>query len=354
MSADPVPPLVIGPLAIANPTVLAPLAGITNLPFRLLAKAGGAGLVCSEMISANGLLYGSRKTAAMLDSAPAERPLSVQLFGAEPAVVADAARIVADAGADILDINFGCSVRKIVKTGAGVALMREPLRAAALLAAVRRAVTIPLTIKIRSGWTTDGEQALEIARIAQDCGVDALAVHPRSAGQGFSGRADWSLIARIKDRVKIPVIGNGDILTPDDALRMMQETGCRGVMIGRAAIGNPLIFKQINLLMTTGAYSAATPAERRALMRRYASDTVAYCGEAVGCRLLRSRLGWFVRGMAHNIRFRESIQHLRTEVEALSAIDRFFEVAAGSDTGIQTRLTPSDDSAMPETTMSGQ
>jgi tRNA-dihydrouridine synthase B len=333
MTVNAVLPLAIGRAIIANPTVLAPLAGITNLPFRLLAKAGGAGLVCSEMISANGLIYGSRKTAAMLDSVPEERPLSVQLFGADPALMAEAARIVAASGADILDINFGCSVRKIVKTGAGVALMREPLRAAALLAAVRRAVDIPLSIKIRSGWTADGDQALEIARIAEDCGVDAVTVHPRTAGQGFAGRADWSLIGRIADRVRIPVIGNGDILTPGDAVRMQTETGCRAVMIGRAAIGNPWIFGQINSLRANGAYAAVTPAQRRAAMRRYVSATVDYCGEAVGCRLLRSRLGWFVRGLPHNTRFRESIKHLSSQDEALLAIDGYFQWAAAPEAG---------------------
>lgn len=330
MTSNAAMPLSIGSIRLTNRTVLAPLAGITNLPMRLLCKAGGAGLVCSEMISANGLVHGSARTAAMLRSAPAERPLSIQIFGADPAVMAEAARMVAAAGADILDINFGCSVRKVVKTGAGVALMRDPKRAEALLKAVRRAVPIPLTLKMRSGWTASGEQALEIAAIAESCGVDAVTLHPRTAGQGFSGRADWPLIGRVRECAGIPVIGNGDIVTPEDALRMQRETGCAAVMIGRAAMGNPWIFGQIEALWTTGSYRPVSAAGRRQAMRRYAEATVAEYGEAVGCRLLRSRLGWFVRGLAYGSRFREAIKHLESLAQAFAVIDDFFEAAAAA------------------------
>lgn len=315
----------IGTVAVPNRTVLAPLAGIGNLPFRLLAREGGAGLVCAEMVSAKGLVYGSSKTRAMLESAPAERPLSLQIFGADPESMAEAARMVAAAGVDILDINFGCSVRKVVKTGAGVALMRDARTVEAVLRAVRRAVDIPLTVKIRSGWTADGAQALEIARIAADAGADAIAVHPRTASQGFSGRADWPLIGRVKAMLSIPVVGNGDIETPEDAARMLDETGCDAVMIGRAAIGAPWLFGQVVDLLTTGRYAAITLADRRAAMRRYVVDTVRHCGEAVGCRMLRSRLGWFVKGLPHNARFREGIRHLASEAEALAAVDAYFD-----------------------------
>lgn len=330
MTLDAAMPFSIGSIRLANATILAPLAGITNLPMRLLCKEGGAGLVCSEMISANGLVHRSVKTAAMLRSTPVERPLSVQIFGADPAVMAEAARMVMDAGAAILDINFGCSVRKVVKTGAGVALMRDARRAEAVLKAVRHAVSIPLTLKMRSGWTASGEQALEIAAIAEDCGVDALVVHPRTAGQGFSGRADWPLIGRVRQRVGIPVIGNGDIVTPADALQMRRQTGCAAVMIGRAAIGNPWIFGQIEALWTNGAYREVTPAERRQAMSRYVSATVAEYGETVGCRLLRSRLGWFVRGLRYGSRFREAIKHLESQAEALAVIADFFDTGGAS------------------------
>ena len=236
----------IGRLILENQTILAPLAGITNLPFRLIARRAGCALVCSEMISANGLVRNSPKTIRMLASTPAEKPLAIQIFGSEPAMMAEAAAMVASSGADIVDINFGCSVKKIVKTGAGVALMRELPQATALIRAVRRAVEIPFTIKIRSGWEKSGQQAFELARVAQECGVDAIAVHPRTASQGFGGEADWPLIAAIKKTVSIPVIGNGDIFCADDALRMLMETGCDFVMIGRAAVGNPWIFKQVD------------------------------------------------------------------------------------------------------------
>jgi tRNA-dihydrouridine synthase B len=231
----------IGSVKLDNPMILAPLAGISNLPFRVLAKKAGCALVSSEMISSYGLVHKSEKTLKMLDSAPDEKPLSVQIFGAEPSIMAEAATIVEASGADILDINFGCSVKKIIKTGAGVSLMQTPEIAEALLKAVRKSIAIPLTIKIRTGWDPSGNQALQIAKIAQTCGVDAIAVHPRTATQGFSGKADWSVISAVKQAASLPVIGNGDIVRPADAVRMQQTTGCDGLMIGRAAIGYPWI-----------------------------------------------------------------------------------------------------------------
>lgn len=310
----------IGSLTLENPTIMAPLAGITDLPWRLMARAGGCALVCSEMISANGLCHGSRKTLKMLDSRPAEKPFSVQLFGSDAAIVADAARMVEDAGADLVDINFGCAVRKILKTGSGAALMKAPMRAAALLAAVRRVVRIPLTIKIRSGWDVGGAQALEIARIAEDCGVDAVCVHPRSAAQGFRGQADWSVIRRVKAALKVPVIGNGDIVLPADAVRMLRQTGCDAVMIGRAAVGNPWIFSQV-LACLEGAPVEAVGLKRRiAGMQAYVSACIDYYGEMHACRMLRSRLGWFVKGLPHAAGFRESLKHLDSGKAAMQRI----------------------------------
>ena len=313
----------IGTVKLSNAVILAPLAGITNLPFRRIAKAAGCGLVCSEMISANGLVHGSRKTLDMLTSHPDEAPLSVQLFGADPDITAAAAEMAAAAGAHILDINFGCSVKKIVKTGSGVALMKDPGRAARLLRAVRRAVAIPLTIKIRSGWDSSGIQALEIAGIAQDCGVDALAVHPRTAAQGFRGRADWTLIGRVKQALDIPVIGNGDIQTYRDALRMMAETACDGIMVGRAAIGNPLLLGQIVTALAGGTPGSVSWEARMAIMEQYLQASVIYLGVTTACRIMRSRLGWFVKGLPHNRDFREAIRHLASQAEALEHITAY-------------------------------
>lgn len=310
----------IGTIELHSNTVLAPLAGITNLPLRLLAKEAGCGLVCSEMISANGLVYGSGRTHQMLASVPEEKPLSVQIFGSRPDLMAEAAAMVADSGADILDINFGCSVRKVLKTGSGSALMKDAALARDVMGAVRKAVCIPLTIKIRSGWTPTGEQALDIARLAQDCGVDAVAVHPRTATQGFRGCADWSVIARVRDHVDIPVIGNGDIETPAHAMKMMAETGCDAVMVGRAAMANPWIFSQIADLQQGREFTPPSLEKRFAIMLRYLQASVCHIGEVPACRMMRSRLGWFVKGLAHASQFRESIKRVETEAEIVDRI----------------------------------
>jgi nifR3 family TIM-barrel protein len=310
----------IGNITLDNNVILAPLAGITNLPFRLLAKASGCGLVCSEMISANGLVYQSGKTKQMLKSAPEEKPLSVQIFGSDPGIMAEAAAIVESKGADIVDINFGCSVRKVTKTGSGVALMRTPDQAEALLAAVRKAICIPLTIKIRSGWDASGREALNIAGIAQYCGVDAIAVHPRTAAQQFRGRADWSIIAAVKKKVDIPVIGNGDIVSARDALKMLAETGCDAVMIGRRAIGYPAIFSQVIARLKGKEPAREDLSHRFDMMTQYFKTSVDYLGEEAACRMMRSRLGWFTREIQNSSKFRESIKHLSSEEEGIELI----------------------------------
>ncbi len=314
----------IGTVTLDHPLIMAPLAGITDLPFRLIARQAGCGLVCSEMISANGLIHQSFKTLRMLGSDPEEKPLSVQIFGADPAVMAEAALIVVDSGADILDINFGCSVRKVVKTGSGAALMRTPDRAEAVLTAVRKTVVIPLTIKIRSGWDRSGDQAMEIARIAETCGMDAITVHPRTATQGFRGQADWSLIKRVKEAVTIPVVGNGDIQNAQDALRMFAQCGCDGIMIGRAAIGNPWIFEQIRTALTGDTPLKIDLAMRKDGMVRYLDAAIGFHGETIACRMMRSRLGWFVKGLPYSGRFREAIKKIEIRSEALSLIDKYF------------------------------
>ena len=313
----------IGNVVLDNMTVFAPLAGITNLPMRLIAKEEGCGLVCSEMVSSYGLVYQSRKTQKIMDSDAREKPLSVQIFGAEPAVMAEAACMVEAYGADILDINFGCSVRKILKSGSGSALMRTPDIAKAVIDAVRKAVKIPLTIKIRTGWDRSGDQAFDTARMAEDSGVDAIAIHPRLASQGFGGKADWSLIKAIKDQCRIPVIGNGDIVSAEDAVRMQNETGCDAVMIGRGAIGNPWIFSQVAALFRGESAQTVVMDTRFDMMVRYLRESVTYLGEENACYMMRSRLGWFVKGMPHSSRFRDSIKHISSEAEAFDIIENY-------------------------------
>ncbi len=319
----------IGNVTLSSPTVLAPLAGVTTPPLRLIAKDNGCGLVCSEMISANGLIYHSGKTRDMLRSAPEEKPLSVQIFGADPFIMAEAAAMVEASGADILDINFGCAVKKVVKTGAGAALMRDDFRAEAVIRAVRDAVRIPLTIKIRTGWEPSGKQAVGIAKMAEDAGVNAIAVHPRTARQLFQGKADWAVIAGVKRAVSIPVIGNGDITSPQDAVAMFNQTGCDAVMVGRHAMGNPWIFSQIDALLHGREIPVVHIARRRETMIRYVKASVCYLGEKPACLAMRSRLGWFVKGLDGGSRFRESIKHISTEADAISLVENFITPLIG-------------------------
>jgi nifR3 family TIM-barrel protein len=300
----------IGSLQLENPLVLAPMAGVTNLPFRIMAREAG-------------LLKRPEAVRAYLQSSPAEKPLAVQLFGSEPQVMAEAAAAVAASGAAAaIDINMGCAVRKIVRTGSGVALMRTPEKTAALLRAVRKAVRLPLTVKIRSGWDRSGAQALAIGQLAQDCGVDAVAIHPRTAAQKFGGRADWTIIAALKKRLAVPVIGNGDVFAPLDARRMMAETGCDAVMIGRAAVGCPQIFTHALIGLAGGEIPADDAALRLDLMQRYLTLSVACLGEPLAGRLMRFRLGWFARGLAHGAGLRErlgepaSIAQYRERIES--------------------------------------
>ncbi len=315
----------IGSLIIENNTILAPLAGITNLPFRFIAKKGRCGLVCSEMISSNGLLFGAKKTLKMLESFPEEKPVSFQIFGSDPSVMAEAARIVESSGADILDINFGCSVKKIIKSGAGVVLMKDPVRTEAILKAVRKSIKIPLTIKMRTGWEKTGEDAVVTAKIAEACGADAVAVHPRTANQGFRGKADWSVISKVRESVSIPVIGNGDIIVAEDAVKMIDQTGCDAVMIGRSAIGNPWIFSQVGAIMEGRPVQPVSITRRFEAMKEYLKVTVEYLGEKQACFMMRSRLGWFVKGLVSSGRFRESIKQISSENEAEELMGKYFD-----------------------------
>jgi nifR3 family TIM-barrel protein len=321
----------IGPLRLENPVILAPLAGVTNLPFRLLAREAGCALVTTEMVSADGLVHGSANTLGLLRSQPQEKPLAVQIFGSDPGVMAEAAGIVEDSGADVLDLNFGCAVRKVVKAGAGVALMRAPRRAEAILRAVRRAVKIPLTVKIRSGWDRAGGEALAVGAIAEACGVDALTLHPRTAAQKFSGRADWALITALKRRLAIPVIGNGDIRTAADAAAMMAETGCDAVMVGRRAIGYPRIFTEIACRLAGRPLPREDVRQRLDVMRRFVAAAGSCFGEAVAARMLRTRLAWFAKGMPRSAGLRQAAGRIGSIADAVELIAAYGAAAEAGE-----------------------
>ncbi|MEN6621981.1 MAG: tRNA dihydrouridine synthase DusB, partial [Smithella sp.] len=228
--------------SLSGKVFLAPLAGISNLPFRLIARSFGCALAYTEMISANGLIRNTEKTYEYLKTCAEDKPLGMQIFGADPQLMAKAACIAVEHGADLIDINMGCPVKKVVKTGAGATLMKDPNLVARIVAAVKKAIPVPVTVKIRSGWNRSSINAVEIARIAEDSGANAVTVHARTADQGYSGTADWQVIASVKEALRIPVIGNGDIWHPQDAVRMIEQTSCDIVMVGRGALGNPWIF----------------------------------------------------------------------------------------------------------------
>jgi tRNA-dihydrouridine synthase B len=298
----------IGRVEIAEPVViLAPMAGVTDLPFRLLAKEMGCSLVYSEMVSDKGLIHENCHTLDMLRIDDRERPVAIQIFGSEPDNMAAAARKVEKAGADIIDINMGCPTAKIVKNGEGSALMRQPDLAYRIMASVAKAVKVPVTVKIRKGWDDTSVNAVEMAKLAERAGIAAIAVHGRTREQFYAGQADWNIIREVKNSVGIPVIGNGDIRSPLDAGRMLTETGCDGIMIGRGAQGNPWIFRQVMHFLTTGAIlPAAEPEERFCLLLRHLDMLVDCKGEHIAIREMRRHAAWYTKGLrnAAEIRLR--------------------------------------------------
>ena len=317
-------------VTIINPlqgnALLAPLAGISNLPFRLIARSFGCALAYTEMISANGLIRKTKKTFEYLKTSPEDKPLGMQIFGADPDLLAAAASIAVERGANLIDINMGCPVKKVIRAGAGAILMKDPLQIARIVDAVKKAVAIPVTVKIRSGWNRSSINAVEVARIAEDSGADAITVHARTADQGYSGIADWKIIKAVKEAVRIPVMGNGDIWQPQDAVNMMQQTSCDAVMIGRGVLGNPWLFAGINQLLS-GQIADYMPelSQRYAIIKKHWSMEAEMCGAKAATRNFRKHLLWYTKGLEGSARFRQLVGALPDRESMLDQLDKYFQ-----------------------------
>ena len=315
----------IGGVTLKNNVILAPMAGVSDLPFRLLCHELGAGLVCMEMVSAKAIFYGNKNTERLLDIHPKERPVSLQLFGSDPVIVSEMAKKIEERPFSILDFNMGCPVPKVVNNGEGSALLKNPKLAAQILEGLVKAVQKPVTVKIRMGFDKEHINAVEMAKIAEACGVAAIAVHARTREQYYSGRAHWEIIRAVKEAVSIPVIGNGDVDSPAAAEQMLSETGCDGVMIGRGAQGNPWIFREVSQYLETGAIPPRPDnAEKRELILRHARLQLECKGEYTGVREMRKHLSWYTAGMPHSARFRQMINTLESMDALIRGVEEIF------------------------------
>ena len=315
----------IGPYQLKNKLIVAPMAGVTDRPFHQLCKRMGAAMAVSEMVSSNSLLWGSAKTRRRADHEGEVDPISVQIAGADPAMMAEAARYNVDQGAQIIDINMGCPAKKVCNVMAGSALLKDEPLVARILDAVVGAVSVPVTLKIRTGWDTQNKNALTVARIAEGAGIRALAIHGRTRACGYSGVAEYDTIAAVKANIGIPVIANGDITTPERVRYVLDHTGADAVMIGRAAQGRPWMFREINHYLDTGEHLPPPEvAEIHRVLREHLEELYAFYGEHTGVRVARKHISWYTKGLACSAAFRHAMNRLQTCAEQLEAVDAFF------------------------------
>ena len=314
--------LKIGDVSLKNNLILAPMAGVTDLPFRLLCKEQGAGLLCMEMVSAKAIYFNNKNTEELLTIDDREPPVSLQLFGSDPDIISEMAKKIENRPFSILDINMGCPVPKVAGNGEGSALMKNPKLVEEIVSKTAKAIKKPVTVKIRKGFDDEHINAVEIARIAESAGAAAVAVHGRTREQYYSGKADWDIIRQVKEAVKIPVIGNGDVTSPEAARQLMETTGCDGIMIGRGAQGNPWIFRQILHWMDTGEEEPKPDLEEvKAMILRHAKMLVEYKGAYTGIREMRKHVAWYTAGYPNSAKLRARVN----EIESLEALEHLIQ-----------------------------
>ena len=315
----------IGNVVLDNQLILAPMAGVSDLPFRLLCREKGAGLVCMEMVSAKAIYYNNKNTQELMEIHPNEKPVSLQLFGSDPVIISEMAKKIEDRPFDILDLNMGCPVPKVVNNGEGSALMKDPALVEKIITQTVKAIKKPVTIKIRKGFSDQSVNAVEIAKIAEGCGAAAVAVHGRTREQYYTGTADWEIIRQVKEAVSIPVFGNGDVTDGPSAKAMLLETGCDGVMIGRAARGNPWIFSEIDYYLKTGERAPAkTYKEVREVILRHAKMELEYKGEYTAVREMRKHIAWYTAGYPNSAALRREINTMESFEQLEEAVQNIF------------------------------